>query len=247
MERLRPAVRRAAQALCAADTPAAALAAAAALDVACHLAGFSDLGAACAIESNAPDETVALTEALLCGMSVATLAALLRSGDARATCLSAALIIAKRNHTLPQAALLLDNRTVLHALLDALIAADATAAPDVPVAGGAPTRSGLAEVPPMLPLDDLLIAIHELRVQWPRTPARLLEAPQRLGVMRCLARRYRPLERRAREHGPEKSVHRSAVTLLQGLSCSVASALVWDNATAAALAAGLPQGAGACH
>ncbi len=118
---------------------------------------------------------------------------------------------------------------MLHALLDALIAADATAAPDVPVAGGASTRSGLPEVPPMLPLDDLLVAIYELRVQWPRTPARLLEAPQHLGVMRCLARRYRPLERRAREHGPENSVHRSAVTLLQGLSCSVASALVWDT------------------
>ncbi len=36
-------------------------------------------------------------------------------------------------------------------------AQDATASLDVPVAGGAPTRTGLGLMPPLLPLDDLIV------------------------------------------------------------------------------------------
>jgi hypothetical protein len=46
--------------------------------------------------------------------------------------------------------------------------------------------------------------------------------------MRCLARRYRPLERYADEEGPECSVHRSTITLIQ-LFSAVRGQLVWDT------------------
>ena len=235
MERLRPAVRAAAQALCAAEAPGSALACnVRALDLACFRAGFGDLAGRALMEDEPVAEVHALAEALLCHMPVATLVGILRcTDDARALTLGASLFILPtfRGLGLPQAALLLDNRAVLRALLDALIAADATAAPDVPVAGGAETRSGLPKVPPMLPLDDLLIAVYELLKQWPRRRVRLMEETSRRdGLMRCLVRRYRPDARRADVGGAEGCVHRSAATLLQGLSVSVTTCpLVWDS------------------
>ena len=234
MERLRPAVRAAAQALCAADAPASALACnIRALDLACFRAGFGASAGRALLHNEPVAEVHALAEALLCQMPVATLVGILRcTDDARALSLGASLfVIPSRRRGLPQAALLLDNREVLCALLDALIAADATAAPDVPVAGGAETRSGLPKVPPLLPLDDLLMAVFELLVQWPRRRVRLMEETSRRdGLMRCLVRRFRPEQRRNDVRDAESWVHRNAATLLQGLSVSeITRSLVWES------------------
>ena len=236
MERLRPTVRNAAQALCDADTPDAALAASEKLDVVCLRAGLCgnlDVGAAQAIGNDRLDEAAALAEALLCGMSWETVVALLRSGKARALSTAAMLIYAatfnlRLRHVLPQAAALLNRRVVLFALTEALIKAEATASLDVPVAGGAPTRTGLGRIPPLMPLDDMLVALYELCKMWPGNVKKLLDALQRPDLMRCLARRYRPLERYADEDGPEGSVHRSTTTLLQ-LFSGVSGQLVWDT------------------
>ena len=237
MERLRDKVRKAAQALCDADTPDAALAASEKLDVVCIRAGLCgklDIGAAQAIANSELGEAVALAEMLLRGLSSATVIALLRSGKARALSIPSALIYSATfnpdlSHMRPQAKALLDHRAVLLALVDALIKEEATASLDVPVAGGAPTRTGLGRVPPLLPLDDMLVGLYELCRTWQGNVKTLLDARQRPDLMRCLARRYRPLERYADEEGPEGSVHRSTTTLLQLLSSVVGGQLVWDT------------------
>ncbi len=227
---LRPALQRAARALCDAATPEAARAAADALDVQCAMAFESafrldDFGAASiAVGGSQEGERVTLTNALL-GATASTMVALLRSRTDRHVNLVAALMCCRRLRTAPGAKAALGGGRVLSALLDALLAAEPPAmraiAADEPSANCGP---------PAAALDNLLVAISEALNEWPCTVERLAAAPQCDAVLRCLARLYKPLGRRADARGSLAQIHSSATSVLQSLTCGARGAtLLWTG------------------
>jgi hypothetical protein len=225
---LHPAIQRAARALCEAATPEAARAAADALDVQCakafdFAARRRDYGAASLVVYKG--ERVTLTDALL-GATASTMVALLRSRTDRHVNLVVALMRCGRLRTTPGAKAALGGRRVLSALLDALLAAEAPAMRALADAGGESGGGG----PPAQALDDLLCALSEALNTWRRTEERLAAAPQCDAVLRCVARLYKPLGRRADARGSLVQLHSSATSVLQSLTYRALGAeLFWTH------------------
>jgi hypothetical protein len=230
---LRPALQRAARALCDAATPEAARAAADALDVQCAMTfDFTvmliDFGAASiAVGSSSEQEgseCVTLTNALL-GATASTMVALLRSRTDRHVNLVAALMCCRRLRTTAGAKAALGGGRVLSALLDALLAAEP---PAMRVIADAEPSANCG--PPTAALDNLLVALSEALNKWPRTVERLAAAPQCDAVLRCVAHLHKPLGRRADARGSLAQIHSSATTVLQSLTCRARGAtLLWTG------------------
>jgi hypothetical protein len=243
---LRPALQRAAQALCEAATPEAARAAADALDVQCAKAfDFANKGSEYSAtsfvvggleEEEEEGEHTTLTTALL-GATASTMVALFRSRTYRHVDLVAALMCCRRLRTTPGAKAALGGGRVLTALLDALLAAENPAMRAIADASGSADCGPLA-----MALDNLLCALSEAINVWPRAVERLAAAPQCNAVLRCVARAHKPLGRRADARGTLAFMHSSATSVLQSLtSRELGAELLWTRMqdTARALVASL--------
>lgn len=232
---LRPALQRAARALCEAATTTAVREAADALDVQCALAfkhyegpAGTTLTKSLSKEDCDAPEKVALVDALA-GVSMSSLEVLLRSRKLNHVNLGARLLWAwsfppSRAVSVPDVKPLIGSGRVFSAVLDAVLAVEGPTLRAIADAGGEHAGGGVAA----LALDALLSMFVGILNLKPRMMKRFIDAPQREGVLRCVGRLYKPLSRRADGNGSLASLHSVATSVLHSLTSKGGAALLWS-------------------
>jgi hypothetical protein len=237
---MRPALQRAAAALCGAATLEAAQAAARALDVACMQAFGADAAIFLTVGPRLhaeETERIALREVLTRGVTPQTLLALLRCESPRNVHLAFGIFSCHIPGSASARADELHTREVLHTLMNAALSMEAAAAENSPLSPAEATRSGviLREVGAANVLITVLNALSVTVAGSPRAAARLEAAPQREALLQMLARAYKPCERQTDEKipGAPLLMHIGALSVLLTLSAagSHGRAVLWNSET----------------
>ena len=245
---LSPELQEAARALCAATTPAAAVAAALKLDLACCKSYQRDVSRCTGGMFQPSSLTTALLEG---GVSTAALVALLRGAHTRhAIAVSRFLVSANLSEggayqptARQRANALLSGGVVFDALLDAILAVAPVAA-----SGGritkkhfrirsADNRGEFVFCPPansgLEAMNDHLYALMVCLQAWPRTAQRLADAPQRDAVLATVLAHYKPSARHQGEAaGDAPKLHGCCINVLQNVTGVAARWLVWTPSQA---------------